>query len=262
MLDATTIELPSFLHRDTVVQRLDKVLDPELDTSIVELGFIHSVQGDETGDITVELQLPTYWCSANFSYLMAFDIRRELLDLPGVHAVTVHLGEHFASETIQAGVGSGMAFGQAFPEGGPDTLEQTRQLFLRKGFLTRQELLLRHLKNTGLSFEEIAALSIADIRYGEADFRIVRPSGQIDLVGQARVARRYLERRAELGLDCSEIARLIIEVGGAAIAPDALETYYTRARTTRLAMEASGSLCSALLQARTATGEINNLETS
>ena len=152
-----------------------------------------------------------------------------------------------------------MTFGQAFPEGGPDTLDQTRQLFLRKGFLTRQELLLRHLKDTGLSFEEIAGLRIADIRYGEADCEVIRTTGQVATVGEARVARRYLERRAELCLDCSETARLIIEVGGADIPADALETYYARARTTRLAMEASGSLCSALLQARKAT---NNFETS
>ena len=262
MIDAPTIELPSFLDRESVVQRLDKVLDPELDESIVELGFVHAVQGDEAGDISVELRLPTYWCSANFSYLMAFDIRRELLELPGVRAVTVRLGQHFASDAIQSGVGPGMTFGQAFPEGGPDTLDQTRQLFLRKGFLTRQELLLRRLKDTGLSFEEIAALRIADIRYGEGDCRVARTDGRVDTVGDARVARRYLERRAELGLDCSEAAPLIVEVGGADIAPDTLETYYTRARTTRLAMEASGSLCSALLQARNATGEANNLKTS
>ena len=253
MIDAPTIALPSFLDEETVFQRLDRVLDPELDESIVELGFIHSVQGDEAGDITVELRLPTYWCAANFSYLMAFDVRRELLDLPGVRTVSVRLEDHFASDAIQSGVGPGKTFGQAFPEGGPDSLDQTRQLFLRKGFITRQELLIRHLKNTGLSFEEMASLRIADIRIGETGCQVIRTDGQVNTVGEARVARRHLERRAELGLDCSESAPLIIEVGGATITADGLETYYIRARTTRLAMEASSSLCSALLQARNST---------
>ncbi len=262
MIDAPTIELPSFLNRDSVIQRLDKVLDPELDESIVRLGFIESVQGDDNGGVTVELRLPTYWCSANFSYLMASDIQSGLLDLPGVREVSVRLRDHFASAAIQSGVSTRIPFGQAFPEGGPDTLEQTRQLFLRKGFLTRQELLLRHLKDTGLSFEEIAALCISDIRYGETNFEVLRPSGWYDSAGEARAARRYLERRAELGLDCSETAPLIIEAGGATIPADTLETYYNRVRTTRLAMEASGSLCSALLQARNANYEVNNLTTS
>ncbi len=259
MISAPTIELPSFLDRDTVIQRLDRVLDPELDESIVELGFVQSICGNEAGEVTVELRLPTYWCAANFSYLMAFDVRRELLELPRVRGVTVRLDDHFASDAILSGIAPGKSFAETFPDGGPDSLDQTRQVFLRKGYLTRQELLLRHLKNAGLSFEEIAALRIADIRFGEARWLVVRSDGQTDTVSEARVARRYLDRRAELGLDCSESAHLIIDIKGAAIPADGLENYYIRARTTRLAMEASGSLCSALLQARNSTQETVNL---
>ena len=56
----------------------------------------------------------------------------------------------------------------------------------------------------------------------------------------------------DLGLDCSEKAPLIVDVSGALVPADRLEAYYLRARTTRLAMEASGSLCSAMLQSRNA----------
>ena len=47
-----------------------------------------------------------------------------------------------------------MTFADAFPEGdrdsgNPDSIEDIRQLFLRKGFFTRQEKLLRALKAIG-----------------------------------------------------------------------------------------------------------------
>ena len=217
--------------------RLDRVLDPELDESVLSLGFVESVAGDDDGNVSVCLRLPTYWCAANFSYLMASDVQRELSGLQGVRSVTVKLGEHFASREVEEGSVSAMTFGEAFPDGGPDTLEETRQVFLRKGYFSRQERLLRELKRNGLSFEQMAALCIGDIDTVQAD---------------ARVASRYLERRAELGLDCSPQAALIVSVTGEAIPPSDLETYYIRARTTRLAMQANGSLCSAMLQSRNA----------
>lgn len=258
MIDPTTIELPPFLDGDTVIGRLYRVLDPELDESIVELGFVHSIHGDEVGDVTIELRLPTYWCAANFSYLMASDVRRELLELPGVRSVTVRLDDHFASDAILSGVAPGKSFAEAFPDSGPDSLEQTRQLFLRKGFLTRQELLLRHLRNIGLSFEEIAALRIGDIHYDKSCCQVSRVDGRVETIGGARVASRYLERLTELGLDCSRSAPLIVEVSGTALPAKGLEAYYTRTRTTRLAMEANGSLCSALLQARSPANRPDN----
>ena len=230
------ISLPPGVDLDDVLARLDRVLDPELDESVLALGFVERVDGDESGNVTVALRLPTYWCAANFSYLMASDIRNQLLDLEGVNSVTVKLGEHFAGREVERGAGPGMSFGEAFPEGGPDTLEETRRIFLVKGYYSRQERLLQALKRAGLSFEEMAALSVA---------------GVPDTVDQ-RVATRYLERRDELGLECSAASPLVVDVKGAPVAADELEAYYVRARTTRLAMEASGSLCSAMLQSRNA----------
>ena len=65
-------------------------------------------------------------------------------------------------------------------------------------------------------------------------------------VGELRTGQRYLERRRELGLDGSDHASLIVDATGEPIPAAELETYYLRARTTRLAMEANGALCTAL----------------
>ncbi len=235
MTPSPDISLPARIDRDAVLARLDRVLDPELDESVLSLGFVESIAGDDEGNLTVCLRLPTYWCAANFSYLMASDARRELTGLEGIRSVTVKLGDHFASREVEDGAGPGKTFAEAFPSGGPDTLEETRQIFLRKGYFSRQEHLLQALKRAGLSFEQIAALRVAGVASAPVD---------------ARTVSRYLERRGELGLDCSDSAPLVVNVKGEAIAPEELETYYVRARTTRLAMEASGSLCSAMLQSR------------
>ena len=235
MTQTPDVRLPAHLDRDEVLGRLDRVLDPELDESVLSLGFVESVEGDDDGNVEVCLRLPTYWCAANFSYLMASDVRRELASVAGVQSVAVRLGDHFVGSEVQEGTGSGKTFGEAFPEGGPDTLEETRQIFLRKGYFGRQQRLLQALRRAGLSFGEIAAL-----RVGDAE----------SLPVNERLIDRYLERREELGLDCSETVALVVNVKGEAIPSQDLETYYVRARTPRLAMEASGSLCSAMLEAR------------
>ena len=237
MTPVPDIHLAPQIDRDDLMARLGRVLDPELDESVLTLGFVESVAGDDAGNVTVCLRLPTYWCAANFSYLMASDVQRELSELEGVRSVTVKLREHFASREVEEGSVSAMTFGAAFPNSGPDTLEETRQIFLRKGYFSRQEHLLRELKRNGLSVEHMAVLRVGDIEASQVD---------------PRVASRYLERREELELDCSPQAPLIVALNGQKIPPTDMETYYIRARTTRLAMQANGSLCSAMLQSRNA----------
>ena len=229
------ITLPPHLNRDTLLAALERVLDPELDESVLTLGFVESIEGDDAGNVTVCLRLPTYWCAANFSYLMASDARSALLEVEGVCSVAVKLGEHFVGPEVEAGTGTGRTFGETFPEGGPDSLEETRRVFLVKGFFSRQERLLRELKRSGLSFKEIESLRVGD---------------SVPAAVDVRTFARYLERRGELALDCSESGPLIVDATGKTVAATELETYYVRARTTRLAMEASGSLCSAMLQSR------------
>ena len=234
MTQTPEIHLPPQLESEEVLAQLDRVLDPELDESVLALGFVERVEGDESGNLTVCLRLPTYWCAANFSYLMASDVRNGLLSVEGVNSVTVRLGEHFAGAEVERGASPGMSFGEAFPNGGPDTLEETRRIFLVKGYYSRQERLLQAMKGASLPFDRIAALRV----------------GNIPAAIDERAVSRYLERRNELGLDCTEMAPLIVDVNGTPIPADRLEAYYVRARTTRLAMEASGSLCSAMLESR------------
>lgn len=218
------------------VTRLSHVLDPELDEPITELGFVRSATLYE-GEAVVELQLPTGWCAVNFAFLMAEDVRAALLAAPGVREATVRLGDHCAAAQIEAAVNGGVAFAQAFPGEGGGDLAALRELFRRKGFLARQFRLVEALRNSGCSFANIAALTLAE-------------ASTIKAGAAGSALRRYMERRAELGLDCRPAAPLMIDPGGKPLAAQQLEDHYRMTRTVRVAMEANGALCRAVLAAR------------
>ncbi len=249
--DGLKLSIPSSIDREEVLKQLDAVLDPELDDSILALGMVKIVEGNDS-HLTVELELPTYWCAANFSYLMAIDARRHLLQVRGVESVTVRLPDHFASQAIEDGVNSAKSFADSFPGEAWENLEQLRDLFLRKGYIGRQEKMLRQLINAGLSYEEISSLRSADVVVDGESCWVRLDGAETVHVGPSSVARRYFERREGLGLDCSPTGRLMRDLKNQPIPADMLKSYFVQSRTARVSSEATGALCSILLQARQA----------
>ncbi len=241
-------DLPKNFDERAALERLDRVLDPELDESILKLDFVESLRMQESR-LTVVLYLPTYFCAPGFAYLMAQDVRRELLGLEGVREVTVRLRDHFAAAAIETGVNQGRSFIEAFPGEALGNLDQLRSLFLRKGYLSRQDTFLRALREAGFSWQQIADLRIEDVALGEASCLVQCPGdGPVELA--AETTGRYLERRSQIGLDCSPAASLMTDLNGVAITAERLEQHRLHARTVRVSLEANGSLCSALLEAR------------
>jgi metal-sulfur cluster biosynthetic enzyme len=221
-----------------IMERLARVLDPELDESIVELGFVRTLRvRDDHAEVT--LLLPTSWCAMNFAFMMAEDVRRALLAVDGVDRVTVRLADHCAAAEIETAVNEGKSFASAFPGEAGTGLAALRTVFLRKGFLMRQERLLRELRAAGCSAEEISAFRVGDLSLPGSI-----PTATADALG------RYLERRTQLGLDGSPGAPLIVDQNGTPLPPDRLEQYYQLIRTVRVATEANGSFCRAVLATR------------
>src|SRR5262249_55644684 len=138
-------EFPAGYDGAAIFERLEGVLDPELDESVLQLGFVRSVWVRDDHAVIV-LQLPTSWCAVNLAYSMAEDVRRALLEIEGIQRVTVRLGDHCAAEEIEAAVNEGRPFAAAFPGTGAAELSALRLTFLQKGFLVRQERLLRGLR--------------------------------------------------------------------------------------------------------------------
>lgn len=239
-------ELAAGYDRAAVLERLGRVLDPELDESILDLGFVRGLRL-RSGHAAVALQLPTSWCAVNFAYLMAEDVRNALLSVDGVRRVTVSLGDHCAAPEIEAAVNNGRSFAEAFPGEAAGSLEALRLTFLRKGFLGRQEQLLRELRAALCSMAVICALRLDEVSVTDDAIVIRRPGGAPVVGGSSAILRRYLERRAELGLDCSPAAPLIVDREGRPFSAEQLKAHYEAIRTVRVAMEANGSFCRALL---------------
>lgn len=224
--------------QDAVTAALDAVTDPELDRSLVELGFAGAAV-DGAGHVTVELRLPTFWCAPNFAYLMVQDAHDAVARVPGVESVSVRLLDHFAADEITSGVARGRSFDDAFDEladgGGLDAL---RRLFHVKAFTARQEPLLRRLLREGRSPAEVAAMRVGDL-------------GDADLDG-----REYLEKRERLGLSVDPTAPLAVRPNGLPVAAGDLLPYLDRARVTRVSVEANTAFCSSMLATRYGNVEV------
>ncbi len=217
--------------RAEILGALSGVRDPELDEPITDLDFV-SVLEIEGDAVSVRLRLPTYFCAPNFAYLMVADARAAVLSVPGVRRARVVLDGHYASGEINGGVNEEKGFDGAFPDEteSPD-LEELRSTFRRKSFVARQEKLCR-----ALLVEGHPPAKLAEMRLGE-----VPPSEALQ---------EYLERRAELGLDVSPEAPLVVDPDGKRVPREAIVQHLRFARTVRVSVEGNAELCRGLLAAR------------
>ena len=215
------------IEHDAVLDALSGVRDPELDEPLTDLGFVSDlrVEGDV---VSVRLRLPTYFCAPNFAYLMVADARDAVLSVPGVEKARVVLEDHYASQELNAGG----AFDDAFPgeTEGPD-LGELRAIFRRKSFVSRQEQLCRALLAEGRTPRELARMRLGDVAPSEA-------------------FETYLDRRAELGVDVSPGAPLVVDPDGNRVPEEAVVQHLRFAKTVRVSIEGNAGLCRGLLETR------------
>ena len=222
------------IRRDDIVAALGTVTDPELDRPLTDLGFVQTIT--VTGsDVHVDLRLPTYWCAANFAYVMAADAREAIGGVPGVGHVTVSLVDHFESTRISNGVCNGQTFEQIFPEEATDGLDGIRRTFRRKAFLGRQAPVLAAARRA-LGDEATVALALGD---GTAPVG-VDPAEWAD----------YLLRRREMGLPEAHDSLVFTMPVGSPLETGILDAYLRLARSVRISVAANAELCTGLLAAR------------
>ena len=222
---------------------LEHVSDPELDESVIDLGFVTAVDVDDQGGVDISFRLPTYWCSANFAFIMADDMRSAAAALPWVTRVAVRLGAHMDDAKINHGIAHGLSFDQTFgAEANGNSLDEVRQIFAVKAFQRRQEKLLRHLLAADHAATELVGLSVAQLE--------ALPLGA---EGQA-LRLRYLERRAVVvsGTPKTSVTAFVDKVG-APIAAAELPGYLRVLRGVSINTDFGGALCRGLLEARYGT---------
>ena len=221
-------------HTVQVETCLATVMDPELDESVTELGFVTAVELSGDGDVHIGFRLPTYWCAANFAFLMADDMRRAVQVLPWVTKVRVQLHDHMYAEAINDGVAEGAGFQAAFGAAAEGGLEALRTTFLVKAFQRRQEALLQHLLDAGHAAALLVALDCDALQ-----------CLLLDAEGE-RLTQRYLERRSEAG--GGPLA--FVDADGRAIAADVLPGHLRGLRRVGVNAEFNGALCRGLLAVR------------
>ncbi len=224
---------------------LATVMDPELDESVTELGFVTAVALLDDGEVHISFRLPTYWCAANFAFLMADDMRSVVQALPWVSQVSVRLQEHMYAEEINRGVAVGRGFQASFGAAAEGGLESLRLTFLLKAFQRRQAALLQHLLDAGVAAETLVALD-----------RAALPALTVDAEG-ARLVARYLERRSVVA---GELA--FVDSDGRTLEAMSLAKYLRGLVLININMEFNGALCRGLLSVRYPDGQTLSAPTS
>ncbi|WP_448338225.1 metal-sulfur cluster assembly factor [Chloroflexus aurantiacus] len=231
-----------------IYRALAEVYDPELDTPITELGFVNEVHVAD-GHVTVTYTVPTFWCAPNFVFMMSQDIRHEVAQIPGVTQVTVIVHNNCLEDEINRGVNAGRSFAETFPDDvdRQADLEALRHTFTVKGFLARQDVLIRRMRQAGLADAVILALRIGDVMVQGEDLLLqTTPPQRVALA--AADLRRYLHKRRRLHLAMTADAYLFTTVEDRPIPEAELPAYLRYSRSARLNIAFNTSLCEGLLR--------------
>ncbi|MFA3920537.1 iron-sulfur cluster assembly protein [Ruegeria hyattellae] len=233
------------MHRDEleldVWRCLDQVTDPELDQPVTDLGFIELVEVDlDLKKVEVEFRLPTYWCSPNFAFLMAFDIRLEVSKMKWVHDVKVTLNDHCFADRVNDGVNGDRNFSEIFAEycDGGD-LNSVRAKFLEKAFMRRQETVLLALEERGFTCAQIVGMTLG--AFDEVNFSLGEEEKQKP---------RYRSLLLSQGLAENAGDPAFVTWDGKGLTVEGLRDYLAKLRGVRINMEFNGALCRGLQSTR------------
>jgi metal-sulfur cluster biosynthetic enzyme len=233
-----------------VRERLDRVTDPELDTSIVELEYIDGIRIDG-GEVSVAMTLPTAWCSPAFAWMMTTDARDEVEGLPGVTRARIELREHMHEREINRGVNERLSFGEAFPDA-DGSVAPVRAELDEKARVARQHDATGALLDAGLDGEQVVALAHSDIEFDGDRARVWLRDGALAVDADADPLERYLEKAEATGLLDDDHDELFRTPEGAPIDPAQFETVRHRTRLAGVNMSGQGSVCDALHESRRA----------
>lgn len=225
-------------RRQDVLDRLDQVSDPELDESVVRMGFIGALEVDDT-EVSVTFRLPTFWCAANFAFLMAEDMRIAVETLPWVSRAAITLIDHFSADRINRGIADDLSFQEVFADEATGGLSEVRETFRQKAFLGRQAVLLDALLG----------------RDGVTEALALRMDGLAGLVNDqddevALAASRYLAARRHDGGPSGSGEPAFTTLDGTAVDESTLADHRRSSRRVLHSARANAEMCRIYLDAR------------
>jgi len=224
-------------RRQQVLDALAAVRDPEIDEPVHSLRFVADVRIDGA-DVQVIIQPPTFWCPANFVFLIAGDMRAAVLRLGWVQDFKIRLLEHFAENEIATGINEARPFASVFPQQAGHDVEKLRRDFDGKAFLMRQRSLLLALQKRGLAAEHLLAMTL-----DEAHAQLANDE-------ERQLWAAYLEKRAALGLH-PENPHLVSDLCGHPVSD--LGAHLRKIKMMASSAAANGEMCRMLVAARQQT---------
>lgn len=224
---------------DEIRAKLGAVLDPELDEPITELGFVDALEAGDGGRVSIRLRLPTYWCAANFAFMIAADARDRVAELDWVKELSVEIAGHYCGDEISGGVSAGRSFASTFAGEPAGELDELRAIFRTKAFLRRQERLIRHLLGCGYGQAELVAMTVGELE------AISLPDAE-----GARLRSLYLEARRARRDTAGGGEPALVRSDGRALRVEEFAGYLGELRRVRINMDFNGEFCRGLLRAR------------
>lgn len=85
--------------RRMIFDELTKIVDPEINVSIMELELIDNIDINGSA-VKVDLHLTSPFCPAIFGFKIAQDVHDNLLKIDGVDDVKLNVSNHFMAEAI------------------------------------------------------------------------------------------------------------------------------------------------------------------
>ncbi|HMK33239.1 MAG TPA: iron-sulfur cluster assembly protein [Nitrosopumilaceae archaeon] len=85
--------------RRMIFDELTKIVDPEINVSIMELELIDNIDIKDSS-VKVDIHLTSPFCPAIFGFKIAQDIHDNLLKIDGVDEVQLNVSNHFMAEAI------------------------------------------------------------------------------------------------------------------------------------------------------------------
>ena len=229
-----------------VRDRLDRVEDPELARSIVELDYIDAIETDG-GRVEVRFTLPTAWCSPAFAWMMATDARDEVEALDWVREARIELCDHMHGAEITTGVNARDTFGETFPDADGGVAE-VRAAIADKARVSRQREAVQTLLDAGVDPEQVVSLE-------RADLTVVGDEAHVDLDGlsvvvDAAPVADYIDRVETSGHVTEPDDTLFLTPEADPIPADRLDVVQKRSRLASVNMGGQGAVCDALHRAR------------
>ena len=224
---------------------LKTVFDPELDESIVDLGFVSNIKIKTDCSVFIELKLPTYFCSANFAWIMCYDSKKAIEKLSWVLDVEVALIDHFVMNKVNKGLKNNETFSSIFGADKANDIAKLRIKFDKKAFLNRQYLLIQFLRKKNLLDCEIINMTLDNLTIFASKFYDDEFNKNL---------RRYESLKDKLIKNKKNINFAFLGLDGSKIQENNLLDHLRTLRRTTGSITANSEMCKILMKERYAAG--------